>query len=309
MAPLELHLLGRFEAHSAGVRISSLEGAARPRELLCFLLLFPDRPHYRETLCDALWGEASGGPRKHLRQALWQLQVAMKRHPARSAEPLLEVEPEWVRISPDADVSVDVEELESAFASTRGTPGEDLSAAEAARLSAAAGLYRGELLQGWYQEWCTFERERLKAIYLAILDKLLAYSEVTGAWDDGLEYGSSILRYDRAHERTHWRLMRLHYLSGNRTAAVRQYGACVSELQRALGIGPGEQTNRLFEDICADRMSGGRGPAIMSVTATRRMLSHMRQVKQSLAYTEGLLEEDIADIENTMGRSAGPAQP
>ena len=38
-----------------------------------------------------------------------------------------------------------------------------------------------------------------------------------------LAYGARILHCDRARERTHRRLMRLHFLAGDRTAALRQY--------------------------------------------------------------------------------------
>ncbi|NIN69138.1 MAG: hypothetical protein GTO63_31510, partial [Anaerolineae bacterium] len=81
---------------------------------------------------------------------------------------------------------------------------------------------------------CLYERERLQNMYLAILDKLVSYSEVQGAYEAGLGYGSRILSYDGARERTHRRLMRLYYLAGDRTAALRQYDSCVEALRREL---------------------------------------------------------------------------
>jgi len=306
MGTLELRLLGRFQARAGDTRLTPLEASARPRELLGYLIVFRSRPHHREALSDALWGDCPGSsPRKNLRQALWQLQGAMKQCPAECGDALLELDPEWVRVRPDAEVWTDVQVLERAFARSKDRAGEDLSADEAALLREAVDLYAGDLLEGWYQDWCLFERERLKSIYLAILDKLLAYSEAQREWDAGLAYGSTILRYDRAHERAHRQMMRLHYRAGDRTAAVRQYWTCSAELGRALGIEPGEATTRLFEEICADRPSGVRQDhgAGLSESTTRRILSHMRQVRQSLAYTENLLAQDIADLERPRGGS------
>ena len=72
-------------------------------------------------------------------------------------------------------------------------------------------------------------------MYLAMLDKLICYCEAKRKFELGLLYGTLILRYDRAHERTHRRLMNLHYLSGDRTAALRQFERCAAALEEASG--------------------------------------------------------------------------
>lgn len=306
MQTLEFHLLGRLEALSGDRHATDLEAAGKANELLVYLLLFRNRPHVREVLSDVLWGEGSSPmARKDLRQALWKLQSALKNYCA-GRPPIVEIDTQWLRIPPDAGVRTDVDELERSFSRVEGKAGDSLSEAEAAGLRHAVSLYRGDLLEGWYQDWCVFERERIKAMYLALLDKLLVYCETHRQWEAGLTYGSIILRYDRAHERTHWRMMRLHYLSGDRTGAIRQYGTCVAALERALCIRPGERTTRLFEEICADRGTAatlGEGSS-MSLSAVRRVVSHMRQVQQALAYTEDLVAQDIIDIEKRLERFA-----
>ena len=56
----------------------------------------------------------------------------------------------------------------------------------------------------------------------------------------------------RACERAHRRLMRLHYLSGDRTGALRQYAQCVSALDEELGVKPAQRTQVLYDQIRAD---------------------------------------------------------
>src|SRR5438128_1039451 len=58
-------------------------------------------------------------------------------------------------------------------------------------------LYRGDLLEGWYSDWCLYERERLQHMYLAMLDKLMEYSESHQEYETGQTYGMRALRYDR----------------------------------------------------------------------------------------------------------------
>lgn len=224
--------------------------ARKVQELLGYLLVFRERTHHREALADLLWsGATHDQSRKYLRQALWRLQTTVRTPSA--AQPLLLVEPDWIRINPDAGIWLDVSEVESAAALARGTRGVDLDSQLAHTLDGASGLYSGDLLEGWYQEWCIFERERLKARYLGLLGKLFDYAEAHGLYEDALEYGDRILRHDRAHERTHLRMMQLHLLAGDRTSALRQFHQCAEVLDRELGVRPAARTIELYERIRA----------------------------------------------------------
>jgi two-component SAPR family response regulator len=128
---------------------------------------------------------------------------------------------------------LDVEVFERAFMLVQRQRGADSTRAHVESLQEAVQLYRGDLLEGWYQDWCLYERERLQNMYLVMLDKLMCHCEAMREFELGLFYGSQILRYDRAHERTHRQLMSLQYLSGDRTAALRQFERCVAALAKS----------------------------------------------------------------------------
>ncbi len=250
--PYSFLLLGRFQARRERAEWEQLDGH-KLQEIISYLLLFRQRPHQREVLAGTLWG-ASSPPRsrKNLRQSLWQLQE--KRQTAEvspPSTPLLLVEKEWVQINQDG-IWLDVEELEAAFDGVQSTPGEQLTIDQAAEIERAVELYRGDLLEGWQEDWCVFERERLRAINLTMLEKLVGYCEASGRFEEGLIHGERLLRHDRAHERAHWRMMRLNYLAGDRTGALRQYDKCRSALAEELGVAPGRLTRMLYEQICAD---------------------------------------------------------
>lgn len=243
--PYSFLLLGRFQARREFSDWGQLEGR-KMQEILSYLLLFRNRPHQREVLAGTLWGSSSGPrSRKNLRQSLWHLQDKG------DSTPLLLVEKEWVQVNRKG-IWLDVAELESAFQSVQSTPGEQLAGDQAKTVAAAVDLYRGDLLEGWNEEWCVFERERLRAVQLTMLEKLLGYCEATGSFEEGLLYGERLLRSDRAHERAHWRMMRLSYLAGDRTGALRQYEKCRAALAEELGVSPGRVTRDLYDQICAD---------------------------------------------------------
>ena len=256
MSGVEVRLFGRFAVRCGDQVVNGL----RPRkvqELLAYLLLERDRPHHREILADLLWSDSpSAGSRKCLRQALWRLQAVLTSQRDPLTARVLLVEHDWVQLHPQADVWLDVAEFEGAFDLVHGVPGQQLDSRCAQLLEDAVHLYRGELLEGWYQDWCVYERERLQQMYLAMLDKLMGYCEAQREYETGLMYGARILRHDPARERTHRRLMRLHCLSGDRTTALRQYQQCVVALEEELGVRPAGRTTVLYEQIRSDQLEG-----------------------------------------------------
>jgi DNA-binding SARP family transcriptional activator len=229
--------------------------ASKEQELLGYLLIWRNRCHPRETLANLLWGDSpTDRSKKYLRQTLWRLQVALESGKSDGPQ-VLTVEHDWVQLNLGRGLWLDVAMFEQAFANIRPIPGNQLDSSSAELLKAAVELYKGDLLDGWYQDWCLFERERLQNIYLSSLAKLMTYSEKHREYETGFDYGLRILRYDRAHERTHRQLMHLQFMAGDRTGALRQYERCVAALEEELGVKPDRRTTTLYEQIRADRLN------------------------------------------------------
>jgi DNA-binding SARP family transcriptional activator len=253
-----VRLLGKFDLRCGTTTRRPLENR-KTQELLGYLLVFRGRPHNREVLAGALWPDSTAAQsRKYLRQSVWQLR-AMDGSRADGVT-LLRAETDWVQVNSES-MWLDVAQLEHAFAGVRVTPGEQVSHKDAEALKKAVPLYEGDLLEGCFQDWCIYERERLKAMYLALLEKLLGYCEAHRQPEEGFTYGERLLRHDRAHERAHWRLMRLHYLAGDRTGALRQFERCREALDDELGVTPGERIQLLCEQVRADKGIGAQGLA------------------------------------------------
>jgi DNA-binding SARP family transcriptional activator len=291
---LRVRLLGKFTVQTDGVDVTGFDGA-RVQELFAYLLINRGRAHTREALASVFWSES--GPdqaRKYLRQTLWHLQSALERAlPAGGG--LLEVTSDWVRLHGDADVWLDIAELEAAAGRAREVSSAGLSAAELEELRGRAAVYSGDLLDGCYQDWCLLERERLQNLYLLLLDKLMEACEVHGQFDAGVDLGGRMLQYDAARERTHRRLMRLHYLGGDRTAALRQYQRCVEALQRELEVAPGTRTQELYAQIRADGVVSAGGHGVATSVPTDGILGHVVRRLLGLQAEVGALARQIED--------------
>lgn len=252
MARLTVRMLGKFSAYCDHQPVTGLE-ARKLQEFLAYLLLHRDHTLNREALAEVISPEAPPlHSRKTLRQTLWQLQTVLNDNAAAGGERLIIADTDSVTVNGNAGVWLDVAEVETAFAGAVGRPGETLDEDAAGTLARAVSLYRGDLLEGWYQDWCLLERERVQSCYLALLDKLMGYHRAQGEYERAVVYGRDILRYDRARERTHVCLMQIHWLAGDRTAALRQYRACAEALREELDAEPGRQTVALYQRILHD---------------------------------------------------------
>lgn len=254
--------------------------SGKTQELLAYLLLSRARRHLREHLAGLLWHELpTAQALKNLRQMLWQLQTAL------GAAALLRVDTDQIGIDDGAQYTLDVDVFERAFIPAEGVDGAALNDEQAALLGQAVDLYRGDLLEGWYCDWCLFERERLQRLYLMMLDKLMGYCQQVQRYEHGILYGERILQCDCAHERTHRRLMLLRYLAGDRTGALRQYERCTAALRIELDVAPMRTTSALYQQIRDDRLATSRPASAPSSAALTdsAMLSQLRHLHHLLS--------------------------
>lgn len=301
MGIISVRLFGKFAAYAGDRSISGLN-SRKLQEFFAYLLLNRNRIFSREILAEQVTPDAEPlKSRKALRQVLWRLQTVIDENANGTEDRLLLVDDEWVTINADARVWLDVAELEAAYKSSVGQSGEKLDDRTADALGDAVSLYRADLLEGCYQDWCLRERERLQSYFLAMLDKLVGYCAAHHAYEAGIVYGNQILSYDRARERAHYRLMQLYALAGDRTAALRQYQACQIALYEELRVAPGRRTTDLHERISADKLDSllwtppNRAPFAPDPSAgTFSALAQMRsQLKLYLAQLEQLLDADL----------------
>jgi DNA-binding SARP family transcriptional activator len=295
---LTVRLFGKFQVQRDGHHLSSWN-ARKVQELFAYLLLNRERPHARHVLAELLWPESTSEQSlKYFRHAIWQLQTVLDCD-------VLDVDAESLVLNPESSLWLDVSEFELVYSHVQGILGEDLDGQRIRNLDEALKLYRSDLLEGWYQDWCLFERDRLQRMYLAMLEKRMAYCEAHDELELGLDCGNCALRYDVAHERIHRRMMRLYYKSGDRTSALRQYGRCVTLLREELDVDPSERTLALYEQIRSDRLAT---PGQTVDKEQERIspgtplpldqtLSHLKQLETSVSKVEHQLHEAIQTIE------------
>lgn len=198
--------------------------------LLAYLAL--EGPTPRSALAGLLWPDSlETTARGNLRQLLRRLRDGAGADLVAGDDPLLL----------GNQVSVDAVQLElGAFA------GDD----------AAVIAGSGELLEGMdfedcadLTDWLLARRESLSGLKVAALERLADASEQGGDFRTALLHAQQLLELDAVSEVAHRRVMRLHYLSGDRGAALRAYQRCAQVMQRELGVAPLPETTALARNI------------------------------------------------------------
>lgn len=115
-------------------------------------------------------------------------------------------------------------------------------------LQKAVDLVQGPYLADVDAEWAVIERGRLDQAYASALEEL-AYHYLN---DNQLEQSLSIcqlaLKHDRYHETIYQIEMRAYGVAGDRSAVVRRYQVCQSEMM-SLGIPLSEETDQLYREL------------------------------------------------------------
>lgn len=312
MSPVKVCLFGHFSVLQNGCELKCFP-SAKAKELFCYLLLHRGRFHCREVLASLLWSDCGESQsRKYFRQTLWQLQQALQVFSPNMQVRGLHVEGDSLKLDANVAFWLDIADFERAFAPVRGVGGEAMNGQQTSMLRNSVALYRGDLLEGCFQDWCLYHRERFQSMYICMLDKLMEHCELHREYESGLSYGERLLGLDSARERTYCKLMRLHYFAGDRSGALRQFHRCSAALEKELGVKPSKRTIELHEQIRIDALKevgfphpeivppGGEGPASSSV-----FLPRLKKIRVILKNLQHQVERDIREVDQALANQVG----
>lgn len=239
-----------------------------PGHLLCYLLLNRERSQDREHLAAIFWGDSSiQGSRKALRNNLWRLRQFLQSAGV-PVESYLMLNEESVRFVTSSSYTLDVENFESLVNICVDVNGFDLSSTQIAGLETAVSLYCGDLLEGTYADWCLYDRERLRLMFLTALNKLMVFYGLNKNYEKGIDHGERLLLIDNTLERVHCQLMWLHWMNGNRSAAMTQYKLCCQILREELHCGPMQETQRIYKQMLHDQIDSSDWDEIIGVSGS-----------------------------------------
>ena len=213
--------------------------------LFAYLCLYPRMDHSRERLIDLFWPEIPlDKADNNLRQAIHTLRPVVEAGDI-SRGSILMAKQGLVRLELPESVSFDVQQFERKLKEGLRLSGE----AKAVALQEAVALYRGDLLEGSYDDWCLESQNHYRAQYLRALGELVTHFAENKGVEQAIRYARMSLAKDRLQEEVHRQLMYLYHAQGDRAAAIQQYQECKRVLAEALNVEPSPETETLYREI------------------------------------------------------------
>jgi len=253
VSSLDLSWLGRptIKLNGAPVELETRKATA----LLAYLSLTL-HSHPREVLAALFWPEydpdrALG----NLRRVLW----AINRQLTPAGQPAwLVADREAIALVMSPDLKIDVVEFENLLKSPDHLPDNPgaYSSEDLAKLEQAAGLVRGDFLEGLnlrdcpeFDEWQYLQRDQLRQKLTWALSQLAAAYAAQSAGERAIAYARRWVALDRLNEPAQETLIRLYVRTGQRGAALRQYEEYARLLRDELGQKPDAITLALYAEI------------------------------------------------------------
>ena len=240
---LKLSFLGNPEVYLGSQKL--IFSTRKALALLVYLALEPGF-HSRDKLVTLLWPEADQDKgRANLRMALARL-----RDDLQGAKSVLQIERDAIGIRSN-QLDLDVDGLKTTL-KQMGQLELDLEE----KLSAAAQLLRGDLLEGFdllevpeFDDWLQVERERVRTWGDNLLERLALLQLQDGNLGVALETAQRRVRLEPLNEAAHRQLIELHLSGDHRSAALEAFNNCRDILQHELGLEPDAQTQGLLGRI------------------------------------------------------------
>ncbi len=266
MPSLKVSLLGPPHLELDGVPLKF--DSRKILALIAFLAVTGEN-HSREYLITLLWPELDPSrARAGLRRNLSVLKKAL-------GGKWLVADRETVGFDLSADAWLDVAQFRRLHQAWQGHdhPQAQICPECLIALTEAVALYRGDFLAGFslrdsanFDEWQFFQTEGLRQEFAFALERLVKGQAAQGEVESAIPYARRWLALDPLHEPVHRVLMKLYAESGQRAAALRQYGECERVLEQELGVPPEDETIQLFKAIKGKRELPQPGERIVTIS-------------------------------------------
>ncbi len=242
------------------------------------------QPRSRESLAALFWPEFEQ-TRAHanLRRTLASINQIL-------GPGILESDRENVGMDPDTPVWIDVGEFRSLHSSIQAHAHPETVCPDCVvRLEQGLSLYRGDFLAGFnlkdcpeFDDWQHLQREGFRLDLALMLDKLTGAYLANGEWEKAILRSRQWVSLDRLYEPAQRRLIQVYALSGQRSAAIRQYKECEHWMQVDLGQSPEIETVALYQQVRTGKIGSQGTRSQVATILPRKSPPHQPLIKTKL---------------------------
>jgi ATP/maltotriose-dependent transcriptional regulator MalT/DNA-binding SARP family transcriptional activator len=221
----------------------------RARDILCYIATRRHRRASKGTIIDTFWGEADfEAVEKNFHPTVSHIRKALNSNQSLKQNFLLYRDGDYL-LNGEFSYRIDTEEFDRL-----------VTEAEAARRARefdrcieayerAVALYRGDFMQGCYDDWVEEQRSYYREQHLRMLESLAAVAQKMQEWQRSLSLAQQILHVDPYREDIYCMIMRAHAALGNRGAVKEQFENLSRLLRKELGVEPAADTQKVYQEM------------------------------------------------------------
>lgn len=246
----------------------------------------------RQTLATLFWQDLrEEDARRNLRGVIMKLRQVI--------HPFLEIDADNVGLVLDDSLQIDLQQFE--LARRKGT---------IQSLETAVRLIRGEFMAGFYlrdaaefESWQQQERTRIHQLVLQTYDQLLMKYEASGKFETGIQLARQLIEIEPTREASHRYLIR--FLAHNNwvDAAVDQFEAMRTLLEKELQVEVSPESRQLLDTIRRQNLSGSL-PTFVNNQPGPTISARQEEANHSAASVPFIAGPPITKPINFFGREA-----
>ena len=252
-ADLTIKMLGPVEIYRDPARPLAADAwtTKRARDILCFIASRRHRRASKDTIIDTFWGESDfDAVEKNFHPTVSHIRKALNSRQPLKQNFLLYRDGDY-HLSQDFAYYIDTEEFDRLVAEAEAARRRGQHEQQIELYEQACALYRGDFMQGTYDEWVEEQRAYYREQYLRMLEALALAAQKVEDWPRTLQLAQEILHDDQFREDVHCMIMRAHGALGNRGAVKEQYELLRRLLRKELGVEPAAETQKLYRTLMA----------------------------------------------------------
>lgn len=250
-ADLTINMLGPVEVFRDPARPLAADAwtTKRARDILCFIASRRHRRASKDTIIDTFWGEADfDAVEKNFHPTVSHIRKALNSNQPVKQNFLLYRDSDYL-LNQEYPYRIDTEEFDRLVAEAETAKRAGDGARYLNCFEAALALYRGDFMQGSYDEWVEEQRSYYREQNLRMLEVLAVAAQKNEEWPRSLQLAQQILGDDQFREDVHCMIMRAHAALGNRAAVKDQYEHLRRVLRKELGVEPATETQKIFKEL------------------------------------------------------------
>jgi len=221
----------------------------RARDIFCYIATRKNRRVPKDVLIEAFWGdEEFEAIEKNFHPTISHIRKALNSRQALKQNFIVFRDGAY-QLNPEFSYKIDTADFLNHISAAEAAKKDKNDSAMRDHLESAYSLYRGDFMEGLYEDWAEEQRLYYQEQFSRVLNALAKLSVAEKRWADALKFANQILTLDPYREDLHRLVLKVLAAQGKPASVKKHYEDMARLLKDDLGIAPSAETRRVFDEL------------------------------------------------------------